>query len=344
MSHFAGLVMRCSGMAIVLAMLSGCGQRTVRIDIVPADSRLGQQTLPGGDSWTSNKVAVVQVSGMIANARSSGLLGRGTNTVSDFRETLDAIASDPHIKAVVLRINSPGGTVTASDMMYRDLLAFREKTKVPVVTSMMDVCASGGYYLSCASDYRMAYPTTITGSIGVIFHAVNFHETLRKIGVTTEAVKSGVNKDMGSQFKPAEAADKPLAASDRELLQKMINDYYGSFLDIVKKSPNKVADKDWAMLTDGRVVTGADAAKFGLIDETGDLDAGIAKAKSLAGIKKAKLVTFSRVGDFKGSTYAQSPVGATQINMVKIDANLGDALNAMQPQFLYMWTGFDLED
>ena len=107
--------------------------------------------------------------------KSGGLFSAGHNPVSDFRETLDAIARDPSVKAVVLRINSPGGTVTASAMMYHDVLEFKKKTGKPVVACMMDVCASGGYYLSCAADYRVAYPTTITGSIGVIIETLNFN-------------------------------------------------------------------------------------------------------------------------------------------------------------------------
>ena len=335
----------CLSVAFLATLIAGCGQRTVRIDLIPTSDPMQPQVIAGDSGvFTSDKIALVDVSGMISNHRSGGLLSAGSNPVSDFRETLDAIAKDNSVKAVVLRINSPGGTVTASDMMYKDLLDFKAKTHKPVVTAMLDVCASGGYYLSCGSDYRIAYPTTITGSIGVIFESVNFTGTMHKIGLTSEAVKSGPNKDMASPFKAADAPDKALTANDRELVQKMIDDFYAGFKGIVKASPNKIADKDWAMVTDGRVITGKDAAPLGLIDQVGTLDDALAKAKQLGHVEKAKIVTYARTGEYKGSAYAKSPVaqGGTQVNMLNVNLDTADLMQASSSQFLYMWKGFDL--
>jgi protease-4 len=314
---------------------------------VPVEDRLTPQTIESADAdwFTREKIAMISVTGLIANMRAGGLLSSGANPVSDFREVLDAIAKDDNVKAIVLRINSPGGTVTASDMMYKDLLEFKKKTGKPVVTCMMDVCASGGYYLSCASDYRVAYPTTITGSIGVIIETLNINGTLKKIGVRSEAIKSGPNKDMGSPFKPPAADDAPLDSNDRQLLQGMVNQFYASFREVVKASPNRVAEENWTMLTDGRVVSGADAARLGLIDEVGGLDAAIAKAKQLAKIQKAKIITYTRDTEVRGSIYAKSPMtpgGQPQVNMVNVNVDLGDILPRGQSQFLYLWQGFDL--
>jgi protease IV len=332
-----------AALPLFAGLLAGCGNRTIRIDLVPTEDRLQQEVVEYGDanSFTSDKIAMVTVSGMIANGKSTGLLSSGPNAVSDFRETLDAIARDPSVKAVVLRINSPGGTVTASSMMYTDLLAFKTRTKKPVVTCMMDVCASGGYYLSCASDYRIAYPTTITGSIGVIMETVNLNGTLHLIGVSTEAVKSGPNKDMGSPFKPAVKPDAPLTEEDRKLLQAIVNQFYDGFKDVVKQSPQHVKDADWGMLTDGRVVSGKDAVTFGLIDQTGDLDAAFAKARQMAHIERAKIVTYTRSDESRGSIYASSPVANTPVvNMLNINLDLGDIIPRGQSQFLYLWPGF----
>ena len=131
-----------------------------------------------------NKVAVIDVEGIIMNARTSGLFGSGENPLSLFREKLDAAAEDPRVKAVVLRINSPGGAVTASDIMYQDLLSFRHDTHKPVVACMMDVAASGAYYLAMGCDVVYAHPTTVTGSIGVIMSLYNasglLHEARRE--------------------------------------------------------------------------------------------------------------------------------------------------------------------
>jgi protease-4 len=330
-------------MLLALA-LAGCGGRTIRIDIVPTEEELQQVVIEssGADAFTKDKVAMITVSGMIINAKSSGILSNRPNPVSDFREALDAAAKDPSVKAVLLRINSPGGTVTASAMMYNDLLNFKKKTGKPVVTCMMDLCASGGYYLSCASDYRIAYPTTITGSIGVIMETVNINGTLKKIGVATEAVKSAQNKDMGSPFKPiAGDMDKPLSENDRALLQGIIDEYYAEFKNVVKASPHKIKDADWGTVTDGRVVTGKDAARLGLIDQTGDLDAAIAKAKSMAGISKARVIVYSRSESGKSTIYAnsQTPAANQTVNMLNLNVDLGTMLQQREPQFLYQWTG-----
>jgi protease-4 len=330
-----------------LATLAACGNRTLRVDLVPVQENLSPQTIEHGDSslFTSDKIAVISLHGLLTNMKASSLLSNGSNAVSDMRESLDAIARDPSIKAVLLRINSPGGTVTASDMMYKDLLAFKARTHKPVVTIMLDVCASGGYYVSCASDYRVCYPTTITGSIGVIIETLNLNGTLQKIGATSEAVKSGPNKDMGSPFKqiPATQPGHALDTNDRVLLQGIVDQFYAGFKGVVKASPNHIADADWATVTDGRVFTGADAARLGLVDEVGTIDTAIAKAKELAHIQHAKLIMFTRHDEAKGSIYASNPATPQPtMNLFNLNLDLGDLIPRGQSQFLYLWSGFDM--
>jgi protease-4 len=209
---------------------------------------------------------------------------------------------------------------------------------------MMDVCASGGYYVSCAADYRVAYPTTITGSIGVIIETLNLNGTLKKLGIRSEAVKSAQNKDMGSPFKPPASDEAPLDPNDRALLQALVNQFYESFKGVVKASPNHVAEADWPMLTDGRVVSGVDAARLGLIDEVGGLDLAIRKAKEMAKIQKAKIIVYTRDTEVRGSIYARTPVPGAQpqVNMLNLNVDLGDLVPHGQSQFLYLWQGFNL--
>src|SRR5262245_21916558 len=152
---------------------TGCFNGIV-LSPVSVDRPLEETTVTGADGWLCrDKIAIIEVSGLIMNARSSGLLGGGDNPVSLFRERLNAAAEDKRVKAVVLRINSPGGAVTASDIMYRDLLKFREKTGKPVIACLMDVAASGGFYVAMGCDWVIAHPTTVTGSIGVIMNMYN---------------------------------------------------------------------------------------------------------------------------------------------------------------------------
>jgi len=309
-----------------LLCLSGCGRRVVRVDLIPVEDRLQPQEVErDAGMFVSDQIVMIDVSGLIANMNKSSAFGSGENPVSDFRETLNAVERNGNVKAVVLRINSPGGTVTASDIMYRDLKAFKERTGIPVVVCMMDLCASGGYYLSCAADYRIAHPSTITGSIGVIVQHFSIAGTLSKIGVTATAVTSGPNKDMLSPFKPTDQKDLKLA-------QDLVNEFYGQFKDVVRNSHQKIKDDDWAAATDGRVFTGKQAAAIGLVDEVGDLDTALAKARELGHISKARLIMYSRTGEVKGSIYA-----ASGIPQIKLDpAILADAAH---PMFLYMWMG-----
>src|SRR5690349_5669575 len=173
-----------------------------------------------------NKVAVIDVEGVIMNARTSGLLSDGENPLSLFREKLNSAAKDKRVKAVVLRINSPGGAVTASDIMYRDLLTFRHKTRKPVVACLMDVAASGGFYLAVASDRIIAHPTTVTGSIGVIMNLYNASGLMKMVGVTTNPIKSGPNKDIGNP-------GRPMTKEERTILQGMVNNFYTQFVQVV---------------------------------------------------------------------------------------------------------------
>ncbi len=175
----------------LMSCLSGCGGVRFIIDAVPAVDGLTETVVledPGAGS--AAKSALVQVTGMIADADRPGLLRKGENPVSRLVESLRKAAEDSKIKAIVLRINSPGGTVTASDVVYREIQHFKRTTKKPVVVLMSDLAASGGYYIACAGDEIIAHPTTITGSIGVIIQTFNFSEGMRRIGIKRQLLRS----------------------------------------------------------------------------------------------------------------------------------------------------------
>jgi signal peptide peptidase SppA len=161
------------------------------------------------------------------NAPGGGLLGPTENTVSKFAQQLEAAERDSAVKAVVLRVNSPGGTVSASDTMYQLVRRFREKTGKPVVASTQEVAASGGYYVACAADTIVAQPTSVVGSIGVIFEAVQFKGALDKLGVSATAIKSGSLKDIGSPW-------KLLRDDEKEIMQQLVDEYFARFVDVVK--------------------------------------------------------------------------------------------------------------
>jgi protease-4 len=257
-----------------------------------------------------DKIALIDVEGVIVNARVGGMFSSGDNPVSLFRERLDAAALDKRVKAVVLRINSPGGAVTASDIMYRDLVNFREDTGKPVVACMMDVCASGGYYLAMGCDRVWAHPSTVTGSIGVIMSMYNATGLLRMVGVTTEPIKSGPNKDIGNP-------GRPMTEAERAILQGMVNGFYEQFLDVVCKGrKGHVAPDEVRKLADGRIYTGIEAKKLGLVDEVGYLEDALKCALDLACLKDAAVVAYDNGGGgYRGSIYAAAPNIPKEINV-----------------------------
>jgi protease-4 len=273
-----------------------------------------------------NKVVIIDIEGMILNARPSGLLSSGENPMSLFRERLDAAADDRHVKAVVLRINSPGGAVTASDIMYQEVVNFRRDTGKPVVACMMDVAASGAFYIAMGCDKVYAHPTTVTGSIGVIMSLYNASGLFAKIGVTSDPIKSGPNKDLGN---PA----RPMTDAERAILQAMVNSFYDQFVQVVARGRN-LPEEQVRALADGRVYTGLESKKAGLVDEVGYLEDALRDAMSLAGIQDAAIVAYDRGDGYRGSIYAAMPKIPSEIN-VKLDLpGLGSPGGAA---FLYLW-------
>jgi protease-4 len=274
-----------------------------------------------------DKIAVIDVEGLLVNAKKSGLMSDGENPVSLFRERLDKAATDPDVKAVVLRINSPGGAVTASDIMYQDLLFFRHDTNKPVVACMMDVAASGGYYLAMGCDQVYAHPSTVTGSIGVIMSMYNASGLTRLVGITSDAIKSGPNKDIGNPL-------RPMTDSEREILQGMVNSFYDQFVKIVATGRHLPEERVRA-LADGRVYTGEDAARLGLVDKIGYFEDALLAARNLAGVRDATVVAYDRGGGYRGSFYATAPRTPSEIN-VKLDIPGFSAANGTAG-FMYLW-------
>jgi protease-4 len=274
-----------------------------------------------------DKVAIIDVEGLILNAKTSSFLtGDGDNPVSLFHERLQAAADDKHVKAVVLRINSPGGAVTASDIMYQELMHFRKETGKPVVACMMDVAASGGYYLAMGSDVVYAHPTTVTGSIGVIMSLYDASGLFAKIGVASNPVKSGPNKDIGN---PA----RPMSDEQRAILQGMIDQFYGEFVKVVARGRG-LNEERVRGLADGRIFTGMEAKELGLVDHVGYLEDAIATAASMAGLADATIVAYDRGDGYRGSIYAKVPKIPSEINVKFEVPGLSKGCGAT---FMYLW-------
>ena len=234
-------------------------------------SRVGQQPMtqvPG----TGDAVAVIGLNGTITAGPQDYLTTTGI-TPDRVRSLLDQAASNPSIKALVVRVNSPGGSVVASDEIYHALLAFEK----PVVISMGDTAASGGYYISCAGDHVMAHPDTLTGSIGVISQFLNVQELMEKVGVEAVVITTGPRKDIGSPF-------RDITEEERELWRGILDQVYEDFVSVVVESrglsPDTVRD-----LADGSIYTGQQALDLGLVDSVGTRQAAIDEAAERGNIE-----------------------------------------------------------
>src|SRR5215471_8738561 len=300
------------------------------ITICPANCDGPVEELVVRDSkacFCNNKVAIIDVEGLIINAKTSSFLsGDSDNPVSLFRERLQAAADDKRVRAVVLRINSPGGAVTASDIMYQDLLTFRRETGKPVVACMMDVAASGGFYLAMASDFILAHPTTVTGSIGVIMSLYDASALFAKIGVASNPIKSGPNKDIGN---PA----RPMSDEQRAILQGMIDQFYGEFVKVVARGRG-TSEERVRGLADGRIYTGMEAKELGLVDHVGYLEDAIAAAASMAGLADTSIVAYDRGDGYRGSIYARAPKLPSEIHVKLEVPGLSKGCGAT---FMYLW-------
>jgi len=329
-------MLRVMLLLLLICLSSGCSRLRFVIDAVPAEEDLTETTVMedgrGGFSLGGpDKIALMDVSGVIFDARRPGLATRGENPLARFTESLRRAEKDNRVKAVIVRINSPGGSVTASDVMYRELSHFKGHTGKPVVILMADVAASGGYYLACAGDEIIAHPTTITGSIGVVMQTFNFSEGMRRIGIRADAIVSGPNKPVGSPF-------EPMPAEHRALLQGIVNEFHENFLAVVKQNRPQLSEDKLLDITDGSIVTGARAAELGLIDSLGDLHDAFDSAKRRANLTRARLVKYHRPLEHVGSAYAQASAASTassQINLLQL--NVDASFLTEQVGFYYLW-------
>lgn len=265
------------------------------------------------------KIAIIYVDGMIVGGRGQGgLFTEGGGTDALIRQ-LHSARDDAAVKAIVLRINSPGGTVPASQEVGEELKKIRAGGK-PVITSMADMAASGGYWLAACTDKIYANPSTITGSLGVYMPYANWEELYKKIGVRQEKIKSGPHKDILSP-------DRQLTDEERAIIQVMVDDMYNQFVEVVAEGrqldPARVRE-----LADGRIYTGRQAKEAGLVDELGNMYDAIDGAAALVGLKEPEIVEYGKKNAIETLLGAQDTYKPDQLQLLK---QLGDMLSSAGP-------------
>jgi protease-4 len=269
-------------------------------------------------------IAVVPVEGTIAPADNTLGGTQPTTTPEGLADALRQAGQDTSVVAVVLEVNSPGGGVTASDEMHQSILDFKKNTDKPVVVSMEDTAASGGYYISTAADRIVANKTTLTGSLGVIFEITNFAEAADKYGIKQVVIKSGKYKDIGSAF-------REMTPEERDIFQSIVDDSYAQFVDVISEGRDIPKDRV-REIADGRVYSGLQAKKLGLIDSFGGLDEASAIAGNLAGTSDTTVVRYVQQPSFTDRLLARLAPEKPQAEQIMDAAGLN-----LEPKPYYLY-------
>jgi protease-4 len=268
--------------------------------------------------------------GIISNAPRKGFIRTKPSMVQEVVSQLRLAEKDDNVEAVILKIDSPGGSVTASDILYNEIAGYKNRTKAKVVVAMMGVAASGAYYIALPADYIQAHPTTITGSIGVIFARPKVSGLMQKIGVDVEVNKSGADKDMGSPFRPTSTAEKKIF---QELTDKLGDRFVNLVISHRNLEPEAVAQ-----ISTARVYLANEALVLGLVDQIGYLENAVDRAKKLAGLDEdARVIVYRRTEYPDDNIYNTSTRYDGHAKASLISMELPGSLNHIQTGFYYLW-------
>lgn len=319
----AGSPIRALVLAIATLVLSGA-PGCITIDLAGFGEKGMRETVIAGDSGP--KVALIELDGLLTDFAEPGLLGmESPSTVARFREQLDMARRDDDVKAVLLRIDSPGGTTSASEILYQQVLKFKRERGVPVYAQLMGTATSGGYYVAMATDRVIAHPTTITGSIGVIYVGVEVSGLMRKLGITDQTVTAGKYKDAGSPLRPR--TDEETAQ-----IQAIIDDLHSLFRDRVAHGRPGLDRERVDALSDGRLFDAIQAHELGLVDDIGSIDDSLEALRLRIGTDETRVVRYHRPQEWRRTPYDR----AAAAPVLRID--LGSWLTPLQrPGFHYLW-------
>ena len=311
---------RAALVALAAVLLAGCS--VISVDLSPRIRPLDEETVEGEGP---SKVLLMDLSGVLSEDTVSLSLTTPPPRVpllARVREELRRAEKDDRVKALIVRINSPGGTITASDVIYREIREFKARRKIPVIAAIVNVGASGGYYVALAADQILAHPTSVTGSIGVVMLTLNAQGLLEKIGVAPLSIKSGAMKDAGSPF-------RQLTPEERAVFQGVIDEMFTRFVGLIVEA-RKIPAERVRGFADGRIYTAEQARELGLVDRLGYMDDAIEMARKAAGLTEARVVMYHRPREYRTNYYSTTPSAETALT------RLAPLLGAT-PGFFYLW-------
>ncbi len=318
--------LRLLGLAMLASFfVTSCVSMNVKL-VEDFTDPLKETTIEGEGA---NKVLVIPINGFISDQTEDGMMKKKPSLVKEVVSQIRKAESDPAVKAVVLKVNSPGGTVTSSHILYNEINKLKLKRRIPLVVSMMDITTSGGYYLSLPADHIIAHQTTITGSVGVVFMRPKFQGMMDKIGVSIETSKSGKNKDMGSPFR---------ATTNQETrsFQAITDELADLFEDKVAKH-RKVSKSALQEIMTAKIYTANQALKLGMIDQIGFTDDAINKARSMAGLDSNSRVIMYRRVQFADDNIYNNLTARSGSGTPLVDLGPLSAISDVKAGFYYTW-------
>jgi protease-4 len=295
--------------------LAGCfNSIELGLGLPSATAELRESTVLGEGG---PKLVLLDVSGIISDQSRSDVLGllRPRSQIAELREALERAAEDPRVAGLLLRIQSPGGSVSASETLHHEITRWRDEQSLPVVAFLNGLAASGGYYVAMTADEVLAHPTTVTGSIGVVLPGLNFSGLMERYGVSDQTFTSGGFKDAGS-------STRPMRPEERAQLQSVVDDLHQRFVEVVAAGRSALDSSRLAELADGRVLSARQALDAGLVDGIGYLDDALQALERRAGIERSRLVMYHRRGEPAENVYSQAA---------------GSIQQALPLDFYYLW-------
>ena len=323
----ARLLLRLA-VAALLIPVGGC----VSVDLFGGgpSAPLQESVVRGTDG---PKILLVDIDGVIgADTPSYNILGREEiSMIARVREVLDRARQDEEVKGLLLRIDSPGGTVTASDQIYTEILQFKREQDVPVVAQLLGTAASGGYYVAMSADQVQAHTTTVTGSIGVLFSSVNFVGLMEKLGIEDQTLTAGEFKDAGSPF-------RRLNAVERAQLQSIVDDLHARFRAVVEAGRPDLSSEDVARLANGQIFSSSQALENGLVDRVGTLEEAVVWLEGQMGVGRSRVVAYHRPSEVRRNLYMRGAMNPpVQFGVMDRLSRLGLESVLSRPGFHYLW-------
>jgi protease-4 len=275
------------------------------------------------------KILVLPITGTITAEAEEGLIRTRPGVVREVAAHLDKARKDEDIRALLILVDSPGGTAVASEMLYHELARYKRETGVKAVSLMLSVAASGGYQAALAGDVVVAHPSTVTGSVGTVFIRPKVYELMDKIGVGAEVTTSGKHKDMASPLRPD-------TAREEEIIEEMIRDMNDRFLGLVSERRGLSGDA-LEEVASARIYTAAQARDAGLVDVIGFREDALAKTRELAGLPEDARVVIYRRTEYPNDTMYNTITAATGSRSALVGPILPEWLNTPSAGFHYLW-------